>query len=960
MIATTNRGYTIYCPLPYDFEMNSINISQRKLRVFVSSTFNDMAPERDYLSQYIFPRINDYCYERNVIFTPVDLRWGITQEENEAKETVALCLEEIDSSFPFFIGLAGGRYGWVPQADELSDRFKEIISRTPWIKEVLERGCSITELEFLYGALYRKDQDVKATFYVKELPQEECEPEQLRLRQSLNGQTRFPVKSYSTPKELGEQIFNDITAVVNQSFLPVSGNEEEIRRERHEFMLKKVLDEYIYLGQRDQEKGLEVDEWFNSSKKFGVIGGKWRIEYNKVVWRLKGTSVLLCRFVDRLRTVHRAQVEYFDMRLAGNEDRSAVEELVEFIANQGCNESGKERILALDNVSPDIDADRDILVQELLRVGPGVRIIMATFYYGWCKRLDYEHIYNPLEPNKEELDTFIVKYLKRFGKKLTVAQRDKIIEHFDELGSLTSMLRALVRFGDFNALDEEIKRYCMENIFECLLRNLKDSVGNMRQGNWEPMWILNAIGLSSSAGLSENEILQLTNIPMLRWSKIKPFIAELCQLSGNRYVLDSDDVLQILVLNYYTNFRDMIGARIKTWIAKENKISEARKAVILPNVYLRFYGAAESLCDEFRKERPTVFTDVDLVNRMSIGFLATGWRTTDISIDDLEKPWSLRQNQREYTTEELKTYYRRLISIPFRIRGGAEIKLAEYIACRLVELISASKLTDEVAVELVTIHLSRKCIDKAVALFSEYKFQTSNYELQCLELIVRYAFENSLFEPFLYWFDRLETILSKKSQMISDGDFIAMTFILEYDLFQMCIDLFKPEVLPCIDLSKLEVLQRKVKESNLLGRLEASWKHFQNRGFRDKNLEKVNRLMGYVNMFAGDYSLGMRNELDSAVRFAGNIHSVYSKEYARAMMDYGIGFMALKLEKNANGHVESSKLLSMEAEDLLNPWIILGLSTIMTDTHFKPELRQRAKELMDRISKWDGAKLVDE
>ena len=73
------------------------DISRRKIRLFVSSTFNDMALERDYLAQFIFPRITDYCMERGIDFLPIDLRWGITREESEANEPVALFLDEIDS-----------------------------------------------------------------------------------------------------------------------------------------------------------------------------------------------------------------------------------------------------------------------------------------------------------------------------------------------------------------------------------------------------------------------------------------------------------------------------------------------------------------------------------------------------------------------------------------------------------------------------------------------------------------------------------------------------------------------------------------------------------------------------------------------------------------------------------------------------------------------------------------------
>ena len=49
---------------------------ERTIRVFVSSTFRDMAAERDVLVKRVFPEIRSMCEERGVAFSEVDLRWG--------------------------------------------------------------------------------------------------------------------------------------------------------------------------------------------------------------------------------------------------------------------------------------------------------------------------------------------------------------------------------------------------------------------------------------------------------------------------------------------------------------------------------------------------------------------------------------------------------------------------------------------------------------------------------------------------------------------------------------------------------------------------------------------------------------------------------------------------------------------------------------------------------------------
>ncbi len=58
--------------------MDTAITASRDIRVFLSSTFADMQGERDYLVKKIFPAIKRECLRRNVEFTVLDLRWGIT------------------------------------------------------------------------------------------------------------------------------------------------------------------------------------------------------------------------------------------------------------------------------------------------------------------------------------------------------------------------------------------------------------------------------------------------------------------------------------------------------------------------------------------------------------------------------------------------------------------------------------------------------------------------------------------------------------------------------------------------------------------------------------------------------------------------------------------------------------------------------------------------------------------
>ncbi|OXE35124.1 MAG: hypothetical protein CGW95_15825, partial [Phenylobacterium zucineum] len=112
----------------------------------------------DYLIKQVFPKVRSACQARQVGFTEIDLRWGVTEEESKNGATVEICLKEIDRCRdfpPFFIGFLGERYGWIPKHEELAaywDKHQDSAYRNI-ILEAVERGISVTELEMELAVL---------------------------------------------------------------------------------------------------------------------------------------------------------------------------------------------------------------------------------------------------------------------------------------------------------------------------------------------------------------------------------------------------------------------------------------------------------------------------------------------------------------------------------------------------------------------------------------------------------------------------------------------------------------------------------------------------------------------------------------------------------------------------------------------------------------------------------------
>src|SRR5438445_13009810 len=102
--------------------------------------------------KHVFPRIRAACRERGMEFTPIDLRWGLTDEDVSMGRIIRTCLEEVDRCRPYFLALLGDRYGWVPSLVEVQKDFR-LLQEYPWIEDAVTDGASLIELEIGSGML---------------------------------------------------------------------------------------------------------------------------------------------------------------------------------------------------------------------------------------------------------------------------------------------------------------------------------------------------------------------------------------------------------------------------------------------------------------------------------------------------------------------------------------------------------------------------------------------------------------------------------------------------------------------------------------------------------------------------------------------------------------------------------------------------------------------------------------
>lgn len=117
------------------------------VHIFISSTFNDMHAERDYLVKQVFPQLREWCQKRKLRLVDIDLRWGVTEADATTRNVVKVCLDRIDDCRPFFLCFLGQRRGWVPRGEQIS---AATFDDFPALKE-LAGVTSVTEMEIIHA-----------------------------------------------------------------------------------------------------------------------------------------------------------------------------------------------------------------------------------------------------------------------------------------------------------------------------------------------------------------------------------------------------------------------------------------------------------------------------------------------------------------------------------------------------------------------------------------------------------------------------------------------------------------------------------------------------------------------------------------------------------------------------------------------------------------------------------------
>ena len=519
----------------------------REIRIFVSSTFRDMMEERDYLVKKVFPKLRKFCQTRSVELTDVDLRWGVTEEQAEQGKVIEICLREIDRCRPYFIGILGERYGWVPEPSEYK-KHRRIVENFPWVKEDMESGLSITEMEIQYGVLRKPEMESRAYFYIRktastspeyrEKPGSKEAKKLEQLKSIITSQNTYPCNEYSGIHELGEQITKDFESFIDAEF-PERKKPSYIERNRmdHAAFARSRLK--VYKG---GEKYIELlDKHVAGTGKPLVVSGEagwgksallanWIAHYQKehpdnlVLYHFIGGAPDSTNHIGLMRRIMEEIKEAFGLDDDIPIDQKIIAEAFPLFLSKTPHE--QRWVLVLDALNQLEDKGNARWLGWLPEYIPeNIRVIISTLSGEALENLrkrGYPEI--EIEPLAiEERKRLIKEYLNFYTKELSEDLILKIAKapQTENPLILRTILDELRIFGIHEELKDRVDYYLAPKdpveLFNAVLNRLEEDYENEHPGLVGEVF---SLIWASRRGLAEGDLFDIIKIPPLFWAPL--------------------------------------------------------------------------------------------------------------------------------------------------------------------------------------------------------------------------------------------------------------------------------------------------------------------------------------------------------------------------------------------------------------------------------------------------------
>lgn len=621
------------------------NVSNRIIRVFISSTFKDLDAERNYLAKKVFPLLRKKLEPFNITLIDVDLRWGITEDEAKNNKIVKVCLEQIDNTKPFFIGILGDRYGWIPTSEDCDDEYS---------KTYINKGLSITEIEIQHGVLCRKEK-VNAAFFLRNTlnPQWEESPilknKQQKLVKGIK-ESHYPYFEFSSEEQLGNLVDNLIMQWIEETYSTSLFSKLDIIEAEQAYI--KNYRSINYVPCSNSVAG--INKFINSDDKYLIVNG--------IYGSGKRAFTMYAAEYIREHKLADSVIEYYFENGGDESDiidaeihiTKQIKEKIGYVCEENkwqndytqpyifnklsqsvcLLDPDKNWVLAIGGIQLFSTANIKKWINWIAQLPKHIKIIFTIDSHrsqlGIIKEIIfnaenyYYDITNLLWSENDRLN-MIKQYFSFYGKTADSQHIDIILNSkkniwgynvFNNNLNLRLLLNEIRIYGNYDTLNNYIRNICDNtddetHFYKFLLSNWQKEYDY--KGNNMVIKVL-CILLGSKNGVSEQDILKFTNTPAFKWQQFFVVLDQfvdyrnglLCMHEGKRIIFLRilDEYIKDVIYQWIVYLEDCIKAgdrqidyiyseladRYKTWIMdftpahlEINNISENKIDSYLPD-----------------------------------------------------------------------------------------------------------------------------------------------------------------------------------------------------------------------------------------------------------------------------------------------------------------------------------------------------------------------------------------
>lgn len=524
-----------------------------------------MQEERDALVK-LFRRLALEGRKKNVIITLLDLRWGITDNQKRNGQVISTCLQEIDNSRPFFIGLIGERYGWIPSSGELEGN-PELLSRFPEISKYSREGLSITEIEMRHGVLDAM-RTQRAIFLMKKGVQPESEKHE-KLIHDIDKSENTDLFEYSSIHELTKLVEKEFTKIIEENEKEVSEDNHEQIREVQERILLEKSEGHVSTGNYKDK----LDEWLNSDENKIVITGdkgtgktsliaSWIEEnankFDRVIYYFIGEGGKEDSPLNVQKYILGELEKYYsyDFQIDENEHLDWDDDYsitVEHGLSMG-SQHNERLLLVIDGLDHIQNKGIDKFLYWLPDIPDNVKAIFTTSHddttFYSLNEIKKFPIIELSQFNYDETKKIIVSYLRKYGKQLDDDLVGLIASNslFRNGSMLRILLDDLVAYGVHEQLPAQISKYASsqdkQTFFNLIIERAEEFYGI------EKIEKILTLLLISKNGFNEIDIRDILRLEPLEWSEIFCGLRNYLVFVDGKFSIRYDELKEAVISRY--------------------------------------------------------------------------------------------------------------------------------------------------------------------------------------------------------------------------------------------------------------------------------------------------------------------------------------------------------------------------------------------------------------------------